>query len=261
MQTMAAAVGASLLPSTYFSFKVFDSGTDAPKEKQVLALRYQIYCREMGFLPADKYPDHLECDEYDAFSTHIAACNQHGAVVGSLRAVKPPLGVPFPFQKYCHRLFADKVAPPRHKCSEISRLVVSKSYRHRIDDTILGISSHLVDDPAPLPVQTQYENVDRSLAERRRERRKHEPDILLGLIRHLYRYSKRHGVAYWYMAVDRSLARLLTNIFHFVLDPIGEQTDHNGTVTPYLLSLSRLEKDLVAADPEMFAWLQISGEH
>src|SRR5690606_32062710 len=38
-------------------------------------LRYQVYCRERGFLPAECYPDEIETDAFDAHAVHLGVLN------------------------------------------------------------------------------------------------------------------------------------------------------------------------------------------
>lgn len=234
--------------SRYFNFFSFVAGTDTHNEELVFGLRYQVYCLERGFLPADDYPDGLERDEYDEFSTHIAAVNHSGLVVGSLRIVYPPDGIPFPFQQHCTRLFPGNIYPPSRDCIEISRLVISKVYRRRADDTPLGFSSKLLEETSiqSVPVPSQEEGGGR---------RKLHPEILMGLIREMYRQCKQLGVGYWYVAMESSLARLLQRI-HFAFEPIGEVEDYYGPVAPYILSIARFEADIRLKSPDMYEWFQ-----
>lgn len=234
--------------SPYFSFQSFGFGEAPEPEKMVYGLRYQVYCLERGFLPADDYPDGLEQDEYDPYSTFIAAFSLAGAIVGSMRLIRLPSDTPFPFETHCERLFPDRITPPRGECIEISRLVISKIYRRRVDDTVYGFSKKLIEQPGATDADSVEEE---SSAERRRR----QPDILLGLIRQMYGHSKREGIAYWYVAMEQSLARLLKR-FHFAFVQIGEEEDYYGPVAPYVLDIARFDHDLSAGDPALYAWFQ-----
>ena len=242
------------LTSPYFSFGAFSANTEPDNEAQVFALRYQVYCLERLFLPAENYPDGLEKDEYDAYATHIIAHNLSRVLVGSLRLVSPPADNRFPFQQHCTQLFPDRMKLPHHECAEISRLVISKLYRRRANDTVFGVASQLVADNP-----TAQDIYDRRKEKREdSDRRKLQPVILLGLLRQMYQHSKRQGIRYWYMALEKPLARLLHRLFYFALIPIGKQADYYGPVTPCSLSVAYFEEALSQGDPVLFAWFQES---
>ena len=87
-------------------------------------------------------------------------------------------------------------------------------------------------------------------------RRNNQPDILLGIFRQLYRHCKLNGINYWYSAVEKSLARLMNSLFNFIPEPIGEQVDYYGPVTPYLVAIDDFERGLSIKDATIFAWYQ-----
>ncbi|MFZ4701964.1 MAG: PEP-CTERM/exosortase system-associated acyltransferase [Candidatus Methylumidiphilus sp.] len=242
--------------SPHFTFKTFAAGTDTYNEERMFALRYQVYCLERSFLPSDDYPNGLEHDSYDTYSTHIAALSLSDLLVGGLRLVTPADGNPFPFQAHCTELFANRTQPPNHECAEISRLVISKLYRRRAGDTMFGVPSQLLDE-TPLPPNA----FDRRKSQRgEADRRKLQPEILLGLLRQVYRHCKLHGIGYWYMAMEKSLTRLLERMFYFAVEHIGEQVDYYGPVTPCILSMEQFDHALSRGDPILFAWFQDSLE-
>ncbi len=241
----------------HFTFKTFAADTNLGDEERVFALRYQVYCLERFFLPAENYPDGLEQDGYDAYSTHIAAYSLSGLLVGSLRLVTPPDGGRFPFLDHCIQLFADRIRPPDDEYVEISRLVISKLYRRRANDTVYGVSSQLLAEDSAAP-QDIYDR----LKEKRddSERRKLQPEILLGLLRQVYVHCKLQGIPCAYMALEMSLVRLLQRLLFCSLEPIGEQADYFGPVTPCILSMEHFEEALSSGDPVLFAWFQNSLE-
>ena len=245
----------------HFTFHAFGSGTDPIREAGVFALRYQVYCLERGFLPCENYPDGLEQDGYDPYSTYIAAYSLHGDLVGAMRLVKPPATMPFPFHRHCPHISPNRAYPPDGECIELSRLVISKVFRRRADDDLYGFSPQFIEEYAPgsdaasrQAISTGQHKLPSSAAERRNLR----PVILLGLFREMYRHCKLNGISHWYVAMEKSLARLLKGLFYRTLDPIGEQVDYYGPVSPYLLSIPELEETVSVRDPVLFAWFQES---
>lgn len=227
----------------YFRFELAGASMEAAGLQQIFALRYEVYCLECGFLPAEQFQSGLESDEYDAGAAHILARNLENEAVGTLRVVQPTASQSFPFEHHCKALFEDIVLPRREECGEISRLVVRKNYRRRSGDSLAGVSQAFLTDPAP----------DVMGAGATPERRSNNPQILLGLYREAYRYSLQAGIRYWYAAMEQSLARALAS-FQFVFTPIGVETDYYGPVTPYLADLRELEDRVGAANPELMAW-------
>lgn len=246
------AVKEENLTSPHFVFRTFAANSQKSDEVRVFALRYQVYCLERSFLPASDYPDGLENDGYDVYSTHVAAYSLSDVLVGSLRLVTPPDGHRFPFQDHCLNLFENRPQPPNHQCTEISRLVISKLYRRRVGDTVFGVSAQLMEEKPSPAVSYDRRKVQRAES----DRRKMQPEILLGILRQVYRHSKLKGILYWYMALEKPLARLLERLFYFSLEPIGEQTDYYGPVIPCILSMDHFDRALSHNDPTLFAWFQ-----
>ena len=86
------------------------------------------------------------------------------------------------------------------------------------------------------------------------EMRNPSPQILLCLYRAMYAYSLKNGIRYWYAAMERSLARILTRM-NFGFQQIGPATDYYGPVAPYVADLRVLEQQLGQKNPELLAWM------
>jgi N-acyl amino acid synthase of PEP-CTERM/exosortase system len=228
-----------------FRFSRLPLGTKSPLSTQVFALRYEVYCLECGFLDPNDYKNGLESDDYDDNSAHFTAHNLANEVVGSLRLVHAPASRGFPFEEHCRILFEPGKLPPRDQCGEVSRLVVRKTYRRRVGDTLAGVPREFLQaDAAGVPARSAPG-----------ERRSNRPELLMGLYREMYRYSLECGIRYWYAAMERSLARALDR-FQFAFLPIGEEVDYYGPVAPYLADLRELEKKLNRSDPRLLTWFR-----
>lgn len=209
--------------SLSFSGREVKPGRDTHLMNRVYQFRYEVYCRECGFLDEQDYPDQLETDEHDASSSHFAAFNQQGELSGYVRLVRPDAIQTFPFQNHCVSLLNGVELPPAAKAAEISRLMVRQDYRRR--------------------QPSRQEMLDDS------------PQILLSLYRQMYEYSQKNGIRYWYAAMERSLARALTRM-GFSFRQIGPATDYYGPVAPYVADLRELEARLAEFNPALLTWMQ-----
>jgi N-acyl amino acid synthase of PEP-CTERM/exosortase system len=204
-------------------------GRDDEWMQRVFELRYQVYCKECGFLPADRYPDHRETDVHDATSVHFCAFNLRDELVGYVRMVHPGLTPAFPFQ--------DRFQTPAGQAVEISRLMVTQAYRRRRGDVLAGVTA--ADEPPSV----------------HQDLRDHTPQILLSLYRQVYAYSLAHGTRYWYAAMERTLARALGQM-GFGFEKISPLVDYYGPVALYLGDLRRLEAQVGQHNPALMAWLR-----
>lgn len=217
------------------------------------ALRYAVYCKEKRYLDASKYPDGEEYDLYDDYSVHFAAYSDKRELVGTVRLVIPTGDQAFPYEDFCTPL-PGVTLPPKGTSAEVSRLIIPADSREQSDKGILSFTSTL----------------SKLLFERRKRASVHEytrvtpavhqttsPRILLGLFRKMYRYSKEHGINYWYAAMERPLERMLRR-YHFRFRAISEPVDYYGPVTLYLGDLAEIEASLTLHNPELLRWFQKS---
>lgn len=201
-------------------------------------LRFNVYCIERRYLNANDFPDGRESDAYDEGSVHFVAHNLNDELVGYVRLVPPDANDDLPFEQHGMSMYGH-ARPPRHQCSEISRLMVRRDYRRRRGDTLAG--SPLLDSE---PVGPSW-----------LERRSHSPRILLSLYRQMYQYSLAHGIRFWYAAMERPLARSLQRL-NFGFKQIGDVSDYFGPVAAYLADLRELEAQLERSQPDLLEWMR-----
>ena len=216
-----------------------------------LALRYQVYCEEFGYLAAGDYPDGLESDEDDASSAHFhfsspltadeANPHPHGHVMsrgplaGYVRLVQPDASGFLPVQRKCSLTLEQHALPDPSATAEVSRLIIAPQFRR-------ARRSRFVDG----------QSAD---AQRHDGRERHLPtDILLHLFRQMHDYSRLHGIRYWFAAMERPLARSLAQM-GFAFKPAGPEGEFFGRVTPYLADLHDLQHRVEATQPRLADWL------
>lgn len=222
----------------YFHFEQVD-GLKTIAESY--ALRYEVYCKERGFLPEADYPDGREMDEYDSRSSHFAGFYKDGTIAGTARMIEGPIDT-LPLTKKC-RLDAETLPDDIATAgvAEISRLAVSKAFRRRMLDGMLPGLQEKPDRKRTGPAS----------------RRRNCPELVLGLYKALYQYSKRSGIDYWFAAMEGSLAKLL-NRFFFEFRPVGPEIDYYGPVRPYILARADWENRVHEGSPDLF-WAFMQG--
>jgi len=216
---------------------------------EIFRLRYEVYCLECHFLNPRDYQHGFETDRFDTRAFHVASHTLEGLLVGSIRLVLAEKNEVFLFQKYCPT-FNDFTFPPDKQCAEISRLIVHANYRRRTGDSFQGVTRAFQERGDISNIGKTKSNTSRGEKE---ERRSNNPQILLGMYREIYRFSRRNGIHYWYAAMERSLARVLGS-FGVQFTPIGPQADYYGEVIPYMANLDDLEAGLFKVNPFLAQW-------
>lgn len=241
---MESSIEALRRTSMYFTIETVCKDDPGMGMDAIFNLRYQVYCLECGFLDPQDYPDQLEVDADDKRSVHFVATNAQGLPAGTSRLVLSDGRESFPYAEHCPP-FPGFIPPPAHLSAEVSRLAVSKNYRRRAGDTLSGVN------------EFDISATESPAAPRRREteQRVGAPLLVLGLYREMFRYSKAHGIRYWYAAMERPLVKALGR-YGFMFTPIGAERDYWGPVTPYLGDLKLMEEALDQAKPELMNWFR-----
>lgn len=227
----------------YFRFNCVGDAADLDT---VYRIRYQVYCLERCFFDENDYPDEAERDEFDAHSLHMLATHRAGHPAGTVRLVMPsPLG--FPLMSHCvfsgeYAFLNDPSHPALAGFAEVSRMAVSKSYRRREGDSIVGgpprFHSGQSKGAVILPFVPPRDT----------------PEILIGLCRLMYQQSKRRGITHWMMAMERGLYLMIRRLgFRFI--PAGPDVDYFGPVRPYVTSVQAFETALYATFPATLQYL------
>ena len=205
--------------------------------ESLYSLRYQVYCHEAHFLDPDDYFDGLEYDEFDAFSEHFLARNPNSndEVVGTVRLVRWSEYLTFPTVMHFKSLLKQlsRLKFPLESSAEISRLCITKQYRRRTMDGLIGAGGY----------------TDKS------DNRRKFPVVLLELFKNMYLASRYAlGITHWIATFEDSLYRLLQRYgVHFNL-LIPEEIDYYGKVKIYGASLNHLEEEMKKRRPDLYAF-------
>ncbi len=181
--------------------------------EQSFKLRYQVYCLERGFLPAEHYPNQVETDAFDTHSLHVGTLDPSGALVGTARLIRPSV-FGLPIFDHCHvSCSTDELQWARATTVEVSRLAVSRRYRRA---------------------------------------RNGSGALVVTLYRALYEVSKARGYTHWLVATEPSLQRLVAK-FGFPFRQIGPEIDYFGPVAPYIMDLSEFDQVVVSGKHSVLA--------
>ena len=192
---------------------------------QVYALRYQVYCVEHHFEDPANHPDGRESDCHDIRSQHIALLYRPtGEMIGTVRLILPAsvTGSQLPLLSL---VGPDALAAfqlyPLDQMGEISRYVVSKSFRRRKGE----------DEFPDVGFAELIAENDRRLM----------PHLTLGLIQSLLQLGVSRNIPYFCACMRPALLRLLRQL-GLEFQAIGPLIDHHGLRQPCVAAV----EDLIA---------------
>ncbi|MFA5260952.1 MAG: PEP-CTERM/exosortase system-associated acyltransferase [Candidatus Omnitrophota bacterium] len=193
---------------------------------QIYRLRYEVYVTEFGYIDSKNYPDGLECDKYDQQAQHFAAIDPDGEVVGAVRLILPG-ELELPLEEQCSSAYNPKQIYTHVRFAEMSRLIISKKLRNR---------GHFI----------------RSCQEKRKAMEESNPDVVcrclakcitIGLCSCVFEESQRLNITHWYALMEKKLFLLLA-LYGFKFNCIGPGINYYGSVFPYVVSLSEIERSI-----------------
>jgi len=201
-------------------FEIVPADTD-DLVKEVLKLRYQVFCVETTILNKRNHTDCREQDVYDNRSVHCLI--QHkamGIFVASVRLILPDPKNHlnnFPIEYYCGEgFFEDEIISDplkRKTLGEVSRILVSKERERLIQE---------------------YTRTSRDASGNKKRKDGLLCYLLLfGLFSAVMKMTTENNILMWYVSVTPILFRLLKR-FEINFQPIGSPIDYNGTRIPCL---------------------------
>lgn len=204
--------------NSYFQVVFADT---AELRQEVYRIRYEVYCRELGYEDANAFPDGLETDVYDARSLHcLLQHRSSGIYAGCIRLVLPDAGNPeanLPFEDTCRNNLYPDIAGPlmahRHKVGEYSRLAVPECFRRRNGEKGVAMISE------EMPVVKAHES-------------RQFLHIPLGLYLAGAAIAVSSGLEGVVAMMEPRLARHLKR-FGMIYQQMGDVVDHRGARAPF----------------------------
>lgn len=205
---------------------------DTPELRQeVFRIRYQVYCRELGYERAEDFPEQLESDIFDVRSYHCLLMHRpSGTFAGCVRLVlNDPYNIhaPLPFEKHCrgnlYDSVADTILAQRNGCGEISRLAVTADFRRRTGDSVSSVGE-----------MTSIEQL---------EGKRKFPYIPLGLYLAAAAAGLEEGLDGVFAMMEPRLARHLQR-FGIVFQQAGDIIEHRGQRAAYYIDRDGLYNNI-----------------
>lgn len=208
--------------------------------EEYCALRHEVFCAELGRVPAcseqsGKRP--LETDDFDAHSVHVLCRSvETGEAVGCARLILPsPRGLNVLARYQLH----SQLNSDGDRVGEIGRLAISsKLRRYRRDTQLVG--------PA-LP-----SDASDAIS---REVKRDGPTVALGLYREIFRLASEHGISHCYAAMEPSLSRMLNRLgfpFHEA-GPVNH--DVQPARQPYFIGANSLRAGLATRNSCLYRFI------
>ena len=197
---------------------------DNPSSRELaFRLRYQVYCKERGFEPDDRFPHGLERDEHDDRALHILVRNRDcGAPLGVSRVVldDPDGQACLPVETHGCAAVTERLARLRAmenvQVAEISRFAVTRNLR---DVTRLqqGVGS---------------------------------AHVSMGVVAMIFAQSWCHGVTHWIGLLDASLPRFLRRL-GISCQAFGSVIEFRGKRQPVMADLRDVWQGVARRNPEL----------
>ncbi|MGR9013260.1 MAG: PEP-CTERM/exosortase system-associated acyltransferase [Gammaproteobacteria bacterium] len=211
-------------------------------------LRYQVYCIETGFKNPDEFPEGIEFDEFDPYSSHYLVRHRRlGIYIATTRLI---LSDPnnreklFPIEQHSQIDNVDLLKTmPRHNLAELSRFCVSKEFRRRKNEQHLLTTNDAVDSRAIFF----------------REEKRSSSYLTLALFACAIKMSHENNIYYWYAIMEPALMRVFSALgIHFV--GIGPVVDYYGLRQPCVIKVDDLLASVAKKDLNYWNMLTNSGQ-
>ena len=227
--------------STYWNtFTVMRADSDEMVEK-ACRLRYDVFCRENGFIDPARCTDEREHDEFDERAVHHLLIHKPtGEVAGTVRVLLPDETRPltsFELQKNCdHPLL--QIENRALGIAEISRLCMARNFRRRPRDGHILPSYH----------EQEWSDGDNRniLAPFLRRRIPYAP---LGLMMAAYETILGAGLLDVVSAVDPAQFRTLKRI-GLSYRVLGPRLQNCGSQQPFIFNIKTAFDTIAAENPE-----------
>lgn len=190
---------------------------DDATEAEAFAVRWQVYCHELGYEPAERFPDGREYDADDQRSLQVVVRHRaSGRAAACFRLLLAGADAPFHLEQVCPRLDPGRLpaGEGRHGLAEVSRFCIRGEFRRfdaANDQPPWGLDPQLWRDQGP-------------------HRR--------GLAGLMWLAAAHLAVTVrldYLLALMEPRLQALGRLWGFTFEPIGEAVEFRGQRVPYRL--------------------------
>lgn len=200
---------------------------DTPESKNInYAIRYHVYCEEMGFENKEDFPLQMEFDDNDEQAVHFIVRDKlSGHWVGAMRLIYKINDALLPIEQSCK--INEKIGNS-DLCGtvELSRLCLIKEVRRRFKDI----------DPPHGIIDDSQQDQDSEKVKFMHNQQKFNRTIIWGLIRAAAEYCYGNNIHNWYFMTTNALAKVLRRGGLNLIN-IGEPCQHKGQRFPFKMDV------------------------
>ncbi len=204
-------------------------------------LRFDTFCHEESFLPAEDYPDHHEYDCFDELSEHIVVREcESDRLVATVRLVRHSHKLGYPTAYHFSDLYTTLADVPLAETCEISRLCISPLYRQRLvpKEGLYGVESYLEE------IDHGHQN-DPS-------RRRQYPIVLILLLKKMYQTAISLGTYHLIASMEAGLMRYLSMCGMESVRLANEYIEFYGQVMPCIIHVDKALDRMSQKKPELY---------
>lgn len=221
----------------YNTFKIVKADTPELLE-DIFRLRYDVYCKENGYINATFHHGGMECDSYDALADHFALIHiETNDTIGTARVVYKDASKQggFPMQTHCDHPFIHDEKNVKQLC-QISRFCMHKDFRRRDGDGTL------------LPRYTAPENKKGIHHGEMVYLRRSIPYAPLGLFMAAFDAALDNGVRDCLLNIEQSQLQAF-NQMGLSYHTLGPITYPHGAMQPVVFNMKNLMDTLLIDNP------------
>lgn len=236
--------------NTYWNgFTVVRADTDELRDK-AYALRYDVYCRENGFIDPARFADERERDEFDDRAIHhLLIHKESGRAAGTVRVLLPDEKRPltsFELQKLCdHPLL--QIENRAMGLAEISRMCMAREFRRRPRD------GHVL----PSYYEQEWGDEEKTGSALSFFRRR-IPYVPLGLMMAAYETVLAAGLLDVVSAVEPAQFRTMKRI-GLSYRVLGPRLNYQASQQPFIFNIKSALDTVAAENPECWEVLADRG--
>jgi N-acyl amino acid synthase of PEP-CTERM/exosortase system len=217
------------------------------QREEVYRIRYQVYCLDLSYEPIEKFPNHMEIDNYDDSAIHcLIKYKPRNIYVGCVRIILPNLKIPhllFPIEKVCADTMNLTLSSiTRMQFCEVSRLAIIPKFRRRQSDALT---------PSGIVIDPKRDTISNDFFFQKEERRKYPFMLPISLYLAACSMVSICGDLQALTLMEPRLMRHL-QMSGFPSYQLGKVVDFHGARAPFKIYYKEVIENLSPDNRELF---------